>query len=102
MMTCEDSLHHYIEKLVTKFSSLTSHHFISKYQGSFLKSLKETINENECIILLDFAENYSFIVLDVLFGKVIWSHKPTGELLRWRICLSRRHATREGKAPEER
>ena len=41
---------------------LTEHHFIIKNQSQYLKGLKASLNPNECIIILDFAENFSFVV----------------------------------------
>lgn len=57
----------YTEVLVSNVEKLAEHHFISKHQSEYLRKLKETIT-NECIILLDFAENYSFIVQDAAQG----------------------------------
>ena len=45
-----------------------AHHFITKPQGNFLKDLKEELKENELKILLDFTENYSFIVQNAVQG----------------------------------
>ena len=42
------------------------HHFIYKQQQNFLKNKKETLSDNECIIILDFAENYTFMVQDAI------------------------------------
>ena len=58
------SIHDFIEKLSNKLDRLTSHSFISKAQSSHLKYLKQNIKPEECIILLDFAENYSFLAQD--------------------------------------
>ena len=43
---------------------LTEHHFIVKNQNQYLKGLKTSLKPNECIIILDFAENFSFVVQD--------------------------------------
>ena len=43
---------------------LTEHHFIAKNQNLHLKSLKVSLKPNECITILDFAENFSFVVQD--------------------------------------
>ena len=49
-----------------KHKKLLSHHFIYKQQQNFLKNKKETLSDNECIIILDFAENYTFMVQDAI------------------------------------
>ncbi|KAL1252668.1 hypothetical protein QQF64_017361 [Cirrhinus molitorella] len=54
----------YIDSLVEKCNELTAHHFIAKHQTQYLQQLKDELEPNECIILLDFAENYSFLVQD--------------------------------------
>ena len=52
----------FLEVIVEKLKKLLSHHFIYKQQENFLKNKKE----NECIITLDFAENYTFMVQDAI------------------------------------
>ena len=56
----------FLEFLVEKLKKLLSHYFIYKQQDNFLKNKKETLSDNEYIILLDFAENYTFMVQDVI------------------------------------
>jgi hypothetical protein len=58
----------YISSLSTKVTNLTRHHYISIAQSKFLKDLKDNLKENEIIILLDFSENYSFIIQDEVQG----------------------------------
>ena len=53
-----------LEILVQDIDKLTTHHFIAKNQSNYLKYLKEILKPNEAIIILDFNENYSFIVQD--------------------------------------
>ena len=43
---------------------LTEHYLITKNQNLYLKGLKASLKPNECIIILDFAENFSFVVQD--------------------------------------
>ena len=47
-----------------KTSDLTAHFFISKSQSQYLKCRKELLGENAEIVLLDFAENYQFVIQD--------------------------------------
>ena len=56
----------FLEVLVEKLKKLLLHHFIHKQQDNFLKNKKETLRDNECNIILDFAENYTFIVQDAI------------------------------------
>ena len=47
-----------------KINSLTKHSFICKTQSQYVKSLKENMEEHQCFILGDFAENFEFVVQD--------------------------------------
>ena len=58
----------FIELLVYHIDNLSKHSFIAKSQARYLKTQKEEIDEETCIILLDFAENYHFIVQDEVQG----------------------------------
>jgi hypothetical protein len=59
----------FIENLADKITTLIRHHYTAKAQSSYLKSLKKNLNvKTECILLGDFAENYSFIVQDAAQG----------------------------------
>ena len=52
----------FIAKTIDDIYEVCPHHFIAKTQAKHLKIAKENLSENELIISLDFAENYSFIV----------------------------------------
>ena len=56
----------YISLTCGVFDKLRDHHFIAKGQSSYLTRLKESLSANQVIILLDFAENYSFVVQDAV------------------------------------
>ena len=58
----------FIDLLVYSVDNLTTHSFTAKSQAQYLKSRKEDISDTECIILLDFAENYHYIVQDEIQG----------------------------------
>ena len=54
----------YKEILIKDIDSLTAHSYIAKSQASYLKQKKINLNENEAVILGDFAENYKFLIQD--------------------------------------
>ena len=58
----------FIELLVYHTDNLSKHSFITKSQARYLKARKEEIDEDTCIILLDFAEKYHVIVQDEVQG----------------------------------
>ena len=43
---------------------MTALSYISKCQAAYLTSHKENLDETTCIVLADFAENYSMVVQD--------------------------------------
>lgn len=54
----------FVESFCDQIEILKRHHFISKQQSSFFSEKIESLGENEALISLDFAENYSFIIQD--------------------------------------
>ena len=55
----------WLKSLSWKLNLILTHYELttsSLNQGNFLKDFKEKLKENELIILLDFSENYSFIM----------------------------------------
>ena len=57
-----DTVTDFVSSLCTQASKATSHQFIVKTQSAYLRKLKEDLKAgSELIILMDFAENYSFI-----------------------------------------
>ena len=51
-----------------KIETLTTHHYIAKHQSVYLSALKENLGPEEAVIILDFSENYSFVVQDAAQG----------------------------------
>lgn len=54
----------FFDNLSSAFQKLLPHAFITREQFKHLQQLKESLANNACIVLLDFSENYSFIVQD--------------------------------------
>ncbi|KAG1670077.1 Regulating synaptic membrane exocytosis protein 2 [Nymphon striatum] len=82
--------------------TLRAHNFISKSQSSFLSLSKDNLKDGEAIVLLDFAENYSFVVQDAVQG-YYWDnsqatihpftvyHKVEGSLKCTSLCVISDH-----------
>lgn len=69
LVTVKEQISDFVSNLSEKIVNLTRHHYTAKAQSAYLKNLKEEIKpETECIILGDFAENYSFVVQDAAQG----------------------------------
>jgi hypothetical protein len=51
----------FIEQLVNHLYQLKIHSFISKIQSGYAKELRTKLAFGNCMIQLDFAENYSFV-----------------------------------------
>ncbi|XP_065063917.1 uncharacterized protein LOC135690326 [Rhopilema esculentum] len=64
----------FIDKLCCQLDQITSHSFIAKSQASYLKRLEETLNKDKVIVLLDFAENFQFVIQDEVQG-YHWNQK---------------------------
>lgn len=52
----------FMDELIKKLVNLLSHHYIVEHQSIFFKSFKKNLQLGEGVLILDFAENYSFIV----------------------------------------
>ena len=61
------SVQEFIQTACNSFESLRQHHFIAKAQSSYLRTLKD-LEGDQAVIMLDFAENYSFVVQDEVQG----------------------------------
>ena len=57
-----------LEEIVLQINALTSHSFIAKAQAAYLSGQKESLTRGTAVVLLDFAENYSFVVQDAVQG----------------------------------
>ena len=47
---------------------LCEHHFIKNGQAAYFEHLKLALPEDNALVLLDFAENYSFLIQDAIQG----------------------------------
>ena len=60
------SVDEFIDLLVKNIDNLTAHSYIAKCQARYLKSRKENLPDNSMLVLGDFAENYTFLVQDII------------------------------------
>ena len=59
----------YVSFLAKYLLALSRHHYIAKCQATFFKDLKTHLEpEKEGLLVLDFSENYSFLVQDAVQG----------------------------------
>ena len=56
----------FINILMNKLDKIKAHYFIIKSQSSYLKSIKDNLDEKTAIVLLEYSENYSFIYQDAI------------------------------------
>lgn len=68
LITITKTVEEFIVDLGEKISKLSTHHYIAKHQTQHLKKLNENLQPQELIIIMDFAENYSFVVQDSVQG----------------------------------
>ena len=76
LMNHYSTVEEFIAKIVDDVYEVWTRHFIAKAQANHLKVAKENLSENELIILLDFAENYSFVVQDAV-QRFYWENSQT-------------------------
>ena len=82
----------FAETFLEKLNALKRHHYIAKAQSSYCKTLKENLTPEECLVLCDFAENFTFVVQDeiqsyhwnnqqaTLFTVVIYFREADGKI----------------------
>lgn len=60
------------ETFAANFSKQTElllpHSFIAKQQSSYLRFVKSNLKPNECIVMIDYSENYAFVVQNAIAG----------------------------------
>ena len=66
----------FINILINKLDKIKAHYFITQFQSSYLKSIKDNLDEKTAIVLLDYSENYSFIYQDAI-QSVHWENVQT-------------------------
>ncbi|XP_015127114.1 uncharacterized protein LOC107048461 [Diachasma alloeum] len=54
----------FIDDFCEKMERLLPHAFIAKEQSSYLKEKRESLQNDEFLVICDFAENYAFVVQD--------------------------------------
>ena len=54
----------FVDLLATTVDDMTANHYISKAQSTCLMNQKENLDSDTCIIMIDFAENYQYVLED--------------------------------------
>ena len=62
------TLEEYLNILEKSLEKLMPHSFIAKAQSRFLKEKKENLDETEAIVILDFSQNFEFVIQDEVQG----------------------------------
>jgi len=88
----------FLDLLVNQLQQLIPHSFITTAQSTYLKQRKEHLPSDTALVLMDFAENYSFVVQDEVqsfhwshssctLHPVVVYHRPSSEVLQnFSIC----------------
>ena len=104
------SVDEYITLLANKVFALCEHHFIAKTRSDYLRTRKENLQHNEAIIILDFAENCSFVIQDAVQGfnweisqstlhpLVVYHASPNNILEFLSICVVSDHQSHDQSA----
>lgn len=84
METMRKSADVFITEFSSQIADLIPHDFISKKQATYLTKRKETLGQDEFIVISDFAENFSFVVqvrTNILNGSYYEINKTIVDLL---------------------
>ena len=98
MLALEISVTELIDMVCKMFEKLRTYDFITKSQSSYLQFTKENLSEDCATVLLDFAENYSFVIQDVTqsfhcnnlqnrLHPIVVYYKQNGELKCESFCV---------------
>ena len=68
LRTYTSPVEEFVDMLVDKIDDITTHSFIAKSQARYLKKRKDELDGETCLLLLDFAENYHYVVQDEVQG----------------------------------
>lgn len=66
--TCDDEPIEFAQEFCEKLENLLTHDFIARQQASFIKSLKESLQDGQFLVICDFAENYAFVIQNAAPG----------------------------------
>ena len=92
-------MNEFVDLLVYSIDNLSTHSFAARSQACQLKSEKESLDTEECIILLDFAENYHYLVQDEVQGyhwnsdqctlhpAILYQRNNAGEVVHSCLCI---------------
>lgn len=62
--TVVQKIDEFLPEFLITLRDYQKHAFLTKMQSNYYKELKETLQQGEVLVVLDFAENYSFVVQD--------------------------------------
>ena len=72
LLTLRGTNEELLEIMLKAFHVLIPHHFVSKQQSLYLKERKLNLNKKTALVLVDFSENYSFVIQDEIQSRY-WS-----------------------------
>lgn len=92
----------FLNLLVEEIAKLKCHHFISKVQSNYFKECKSNLEDNECLVIGDFSENFTFCVQDEIqnfhwtnsqatIHPFVFYFKKEGEISCKSICMISDH-----------
>ncbi len=66
--TVQSSRDDFIDSIVVAVGNLTAHHYVARNQSAHFVKCKEEIDNETCVLVSDFSENFSFIIQDSIQG----------------------------------
>lgn len=86
-METEEFTDYFIESI----PAMLKHSYIAKHQGAFFQHKRDNLKKGEVLVLGDFAENYSFVIQDAIYG-LHWNNRQA--TIHPFVCY---HLDQEGK-----
>ena len=68
MIQLNTTIEEFVDEVCKQVKFLSEYHYTKTSQAMYLENCKSTLPEDNALILLDFAKNYSFIIQGVFQG----------------------------------
>lgn len=66
--TIVDAVDIFLEKFFNQLNTLYPHAWVAQQQSKFFRETKKNLKQGEFAIVVDFAENYAFVVQNAIQG----------------------------------
>ena len=68
MIQLNSTIEEFVDEVCKQAKFMCEHHYIRNSQATYLEHCKSTLPEDNALVLLDFVQNYSFVIQDAIQG----------------------------------